>query len=622
MLKLAIILICLFSYNAFAQTADSTGVIPADTVRVIGYTNYSIATITKISSEEIANRNVSVAYDAIDGVPGFHVTQRLAFTGAGLTRLAIRGAGSAGPSGLLVFIDGRPDPTVTFVHPAPQAHNAQDIEVIEIVRGPSPVLYGSGNTGVVNIRTKTPALGWSGHLQASGGSFGTTKNFASLNYGGEKGYFSSDFTYRRTDGYLDDTDAWVGGGTVRLMYKIADQWRVKLSAGQTVDHFAVFGKFSVPGPFGNPGTTDLDLTQTVGDISLEGKLGNINTSLLLWGDALEPRSQVIPDGAEPADIAESGLRFAANASPWPSGNIVVGLDALRASAKNTPALPPTNTFVDVNISELGPYLFFEQNASPFLTISGGVRPTNHSEYGSDLSFEGGLVLKPGGNNSTSPLKDTRFNARITRGFQSPPLQQLFGVFKGTVKGPANPELGPAHVTQLEGTLQQKFGAATISVTGWIQDGKDQIIIVAPPPELQNAGEFSHKGIEAILRLRPGKRVMIDAAMTRYSHSESVLRVPWNTFDFALRIKPEALENRDLTLSLYGTYSSKINDAAADGSIVRLEDYFVASAKVRMKVAKNIYGFIEAENLTNKTYETILGIPMPERSVYGGGSIHW
>lgn len=613
------LLLLLLSPLAHAQQDDEAAL---DTVFVVDSPASAAATVVRITPEMIEAKNAAVAYDALEFAPGLHVANRLALTGAGLTRLAIRGTGVEGPAGLTVFVDGVPDPTVSFAHPAPQAHSVVSIAEVEVIYGPSPVLYGSGNTGIVNIRTREPGPGWSGRLTASGGSFGTTENAATTSYRWDRGFVSADATYRYSEGYLPDTDAWVAGGRLQLGYQFADDWRVRLSAGQVQDHFAVFGPFSVPGPFGNPGTEDLDLTRTVGDVTVEGRAGGFDTSVKLWGDVQVPRSQVVPEGAERADVYEAGVRLRSAVSPWTTGRLTFGVDVLRADARNTPALPPTATEQDVSITEVGLYLFAEERVAPWLTLNGGVRLTSHSEYGAEPSGEAGVIVRPGGNDATSPFRGTRLTARVSRGFQSPTLQQLFGVFRGTPNGPPNPELEPERVTQIEAGVHQRFRLAAFRVAVFLQQGDNLIVPVMG--ELQNAGEFEHYGMEAGVRARPLPEVTVDLGASAYDLSDNVLRIPWSTFDFSVAYRPAALRSRDVTLSLYGQWNGKLFDQAPapDSPRVRLDDYFVLNAKLRAEVWQDVLAFVEVDNITDEAYATVIGVPMPGASVFAGASLTW
>ncbi len=86
-------------------------------IRVLGSSYDNLVTTTVIERAEIEIQNNFVAYDVLKHKPGIHSVQRLGFTGSGLSRLTIRGLGAAGPAGVQVFTDGRPDATVSFAIP-------------------------------------------------------------------------------------------------------------------------------------------------------------------------------------------------------------------------------------------------------------------------------------------------------------------------------------------------------------------------------------------------------------------------------------------------------------------------------------------------------------------------
>jgi iron complex outermembrane receptor protein len=621
LLLVCVLVVCSFLPTSLAAQQRPGGqVFPLDTVEAAGAQAQRTASVTTVTANAIENQHASLAYDALDTQPGLHVIRRLGFSGTGLTRLAVRGEGYTGPAGLQVYIDGRADPSVSFAHPIPQSHIAEDIRLIEVVRGPSPVLHGPGRTGVVNIWTVEPGDGWSGRIMSSVGSFGTFENYVRGAYSWGDGYVRVSGTYRQTDGHLPDTDAWLASGNVRISQQVAENWRATLTAGQTQDRFAVYGPFFVPGPFGAPGTTHLALTHTFGDLNLSGRVGDSFVAFQLWGNDLDPRSQVVRTGAERADVHEIGSRFTATVSPWMGSRVILGADVLRAAARNTPAGPPALTEMDVSLTEIGPHLFVEQGIAPFLTLNGGVRITHHSEYGTEPSGEVGLIFRPAGDSPGGFLTGTALRARATRGFQSPTLQQLFGVFLGGPTGQANPVLRPERVDQIEAGINQTFGRLEFDAVVFRQQGRD--LIVPRQGRLQNIGEFRHTGLETELRGRPLNELMVQLGLTHYNLGEEVLRVPHRTFDVGLTYEPTLVRQRDLAIGLFGRYATELYDQAqaAGSPRVRLNDYFVADARLGYRFLRGVEAFIAVQNLTDEEYETLVGIPMPGRNLHGGVSI--
>ena len=238
---------------------------------------YRTATVTVIDIErgEIVSKHSPSAYDVLKNKPGLNVVNRLGLTGSGLSRLSIRGNGVVGPAGIQVLVDGRPDATVSFAHPTPSALSLQDVERIEIIHGPSPVLHGSGKTGVIIITTADPDPGFHSYIEGSYGSFDTTEYFGGVSYGGERGYFRASGSYRSSDGDNPTSRAMIKSFNVKAGYQFNDIFSVSATVGRNEDSFEVFETFFVPGPFTDPRTTSLDLTQTVFDRTLNADVGKV-----------------------------------------------------------------------------------------------------------------------------------------------------------------------------------------------------------------------------------------------------------------------------------------------------------------------------------------------------------
>jgi len=131
------------------------------------------SSITVITAEDIANRQAFSVSDLLQNVPGVDV---LRSGGLGqTTSVFIRGASS---DQTLVLID-----SMQVNDPSSPGNGfdfsnlmVDNIERIEILRGPQSPLYGSNAMGgVINIITKTGQGKTQGFLEGQGGSFGTFK---------------------------------------------------------------------------------------------------------------------------------------------------------------------------------------------------------------------------------------------------------------------------------------------------------------------------------------------------------------------------------------------------------------------------------------------------------------
>lgn len=634
--KLSIILGLFFIWaTAVAQDRDET--VPLSTVTVTGQPQRA-DTVTVIDREEIDNTHASVAYDVLENQPGLNVVRRLGFTGSGLSRLTIRGNGGVGPAGIQVFVDGRPDATVSFAHPTPSALTLENVARIEVIHGPSPVLHGSGKTGVVNIITAAPEAGLHGALEASYGSFDTTENFGRLSYGGERGYARISGSYQSTDGDNPNSDAFAKSINFKAGFDITDHIDATFSVGRNIDSFDVFNGFFVPGPFTDPRTDSLDLTQTVLDATLNMNFGNIESSLKFFYDDLEPRSQILDGNEQRADIHEKGIRFKTTWNISGRSRLISGVDYLRAEAENSPVLPPfrgaglmrPRARVSERLNELGIYGFIEHSFAPWLEFSGGARYTDHSAYDTELSGEAGLVYTPVWQNVDNPLYGTAFRVKATRGFQSPSLQQLFGIFRAGQNGPANFNIQPEIIKQFEVGLNKSFAKADIDVVFYVQDGEGLIELPAspppPPPDIENNIDYVNRGIEAKLHYFPTDnwKTMLGISIADFENNNNrFLRAPEKTLDFGITYYHSMFKKNDFSISLFGRYAKDITDVPFGAQTqVKLDDYFVADMKINYHINQHVKTFFEIDNITDSNYQLVAGIPAPSFSIFTGIKINY
>src|SRR5271166_1304967 len=105
--------------------------------------------ITAISGAAIEAAGISDKVDLAHSLAGINVTDKGAFGGVNGSSLIIRGLNSDSTSG--EFIQSSPivQPVATYVDDTPLFFNLrlQDIDRVEILRGPQGTLYGSGSLG-------------------------------------------------------------------------------------------------------------------------------------------------------------------------------------------------------------------------------------------------------------------------------------------------------------------------------------------------------------------------------------------------------------------------------------------------------------------------------------------
>jgi iron complex outermembrane receptor protein len=175
----------------------------------------SAAAVFVITQEDIRRSGVTSIPEALRMVPGVQVAR----IDANKWAISARGFNGRFANKLLVMIDGRSVYTPLFSGVLWDAQDTvlEDIERIEVVRGPGASLWGANAVnGVINIVTKRARDTQGGLFVAGGGT--EERGFTTLRYGGE---VDEDAFYRAYVKYFNrDSQEFIGGGDA------ADDWQV------------------------------------------------------------------------------------------------------------------------------------------------------------------------------------------------------------------------------------------------------------------------------------------------------------------------------------------------------------------------------------------------------------
>ncbi|MDE6396858.1 MAG: TonB-dependent receptor plug domain-containing protein, partial [Muribaculaceae bacterium] len=147
--------------------------------------------VSVVNSEQIDRSTESSLLPVLMAkIPGLFVSER-GFAGYGVSggsagTVNIRGVG--GGNKVLFMIDGQPQWAGIFGHSLPDTYVANGIDRVEVVKGPSSLLYGSNAMGgSINLITKHQHQdGWTGSARAMFGSFSTQKFNMSTGYKKDK----------------------------------------------------------------------------------------------------------------------------------------------------------------------------------------------------------------------------------------------------------------------------------------------------------------------------------------------------------------------------------------------------------------------------------------------------
>ncbi len=157
----------------------------------------ALASVTVINRQDIERLQVQSVQDLLRGVPGIDMVNQ---GGEGkLTSMFLRGTES---DHLLVLVDGVKIAGVTTGMAPFQHIPVEQVERIEIVRGPRSSLYGAEAIGgVIQIFTRKGGGGLRPTFSIGAGSYQSYTASAGISGGGENGWFSASLSGRDSAGF-------------------------------------------------------------------------------------------------------------------------------------------------------------------------------------------------------------------------------------------------------------------------------------------------------------------------------------------------------------------------------------------------------------------------------------
>lgn len=199
----------------------------------------AVPRVTVITGEQLEARGIHFVSDALREVVGAVVAESGAF--GSLTSLFLRGGES---DYVRVLVDGVPlnDPGGAFDFANLTTNN---VERIEILRGPASVLYGSDAVaGVVHVLTKRGRAGPRAEAAFRGGTFGTIQWEGGLSGGGNLADYTFSVSRFSGDGLFEVNNEYrnaVASGRVAVRPDDRTEAAVTLRYGDSEFHFPTDG---------------------------------------------------------------------------------------------------------------------------------------------------------------------------------------------------------------------------------------------------------------------------------------------------------------------------------------------------------------------------------------------
>jgi vitamin B12 transporter len=549
--------------------------------------------VTVITAEDIRQLGTVFLADVLASVPGLTLNRAGSFGGAASVRL--RGA-SSGQT--LVLIDGVPagDPSSPNGGSDIARLDAATIERIEVLRGPQATLWGSEAIGgVILITTKRPQAGVSATAFAEAGSF-------SLARGGGSVAFSEGPVSGRIGGTLisvdgpskadrsqgnDETDpyraanlqgaltyAFPGGGEATLSYLLSD--------AETE-----FDGFDAAAPGFTSDTDDIAFTEeevaslAVTRPAFGGRLAN---QLVLGRTIIERENRL--DGTTTFETRGERLTARYQGTVEATGAVTL---AFGAEADNREADGEETTIASG-------FLLGELKPLPRLTLSAGLRLDTIEDGEDETSARLAAAYRLG----------TAITARASygEGFKAPTLFQTTFACCGASE--PNRDLAPERSTGTELGIRVEAPRLVADISVFHLDTENLIDFTGG--RYVNIAEAESRGFEfeASLDLLSWLDVSTSYAFIEAEDGEGnrLPRVPRHSGDATFSVTPQGPISGTLTIRHNGRESDPFGEVDA---WTRLDLSAIYTLTDRIEL------YARVENLTNRSYQEVLGYGTPERS---------
>lgn len=611
--KLLVILIATSCSNLWADAPDTLSDITVTATRSEIMAKQAPGSVSVITRQEIAQKGGENVLETLRGTPGVSLQ---GIGSGGRKAISLRGMES---KHTLLLLDGKRLPASNDVI-GPNTDYQYDwipveqIERIEVVRGPLSVLYGSDALGgVVNIITRKPDKAWSGNAKL-------TSRSASGDAGGD----GHDAELNLSGGVRDNLQLSIGGqqsrrsavasqldprqsaieGKEKQQVSLSADWQpatghnIKLEhiAGQEERWYNTVTRTNAP----YQSSYDIDRQQT--SLGWKGPLGKTTSSLRAYQSSVDISNHATAPGTatDPQTlqdtVVEGNTRFAIGDKHF----ITTGLEH-RSERLENPKLAGGKD----DISLKSAYVQDEIEVSNRTHVTVGVRQDEHATFGGETSPRVSIVRDVSDN--------LTLKASYGHGFRAPTIKQVstgYAFQSGKIIIKSNPELKPETNDALE--LGANYTHGKLNLNAAVFDNKVKNLIDTRLNKTlaggvqewlyANTDEARLRGAEvsAELKVRDGLKLNTnyqyldakdgdDQRLDRRPRHTLSTGVAWEKNGWKTNLRAEYLADQ--------TIASPTTGVMAD-----TPDYTLWNAGVRKAVSKHLEVGVGIENLTDVRLE--------------------
>ena len=590
------------------------------------------ASVTVLQGADLRARGVTSVTDALREVPGVAVARSGSFQG--VTSVFTRGGQS---SYTKILVDGVPmnQPGGFFDWSTLTTDN---VERIEIVRGPSSVVWGSDAvTGVVNVITRSGRGGARMMAAARGGTYGTVDGEAQVSHSSTAATYSVGVAHHHSNGIYDFNNS--NGATVlsaradaAINEKTDGSFSVRYS--DNVAHYPTDGA-------GAP--VDSNAFSTASQLALNAKLTRKLTSKLSLLGAVAASTH---DGGTDDAITQGGSSFSQTLNQITRRSAELrGVGSIGGgSILTVGGQVEEQSQRQHSQSTFGASVFSAKrhnsaafaelvNTTSKTTATIGGRVDDSEAFGAFGTFR--IAAQ------ADVVRSARARASAGTAFREPAFNEQFTTSAAFSRG--NPDLEPEHTTSWE--IGASYGdAVRLQATWFDQRFVDMIeytgAVVAPAPNYVNIAEATARGLEVELNHPPVHGVFFDLSFTKVdtkvvrasstagtsslAEGLPMPRRPRMTGSARVGYTGFARLRSDVVVSYVGKrddidFGTFARDTLPDYALVDLSsEYALPTRAGRPAIALTF----RAANLFDRQYQSVAGYKAPGLTLLGGARISY
>jgi len=569
--------------------------------------NNSGRSITIIDRDEIDLWDKRSVHELLRTAPGVRVSQS---GGPGKqTSVFIRGANS---NHTLVLINGNRVNTPTTGGFDFANITTDNVERIEIIRGPSSALYGSEAIGgVINIVTRRGKEGFSGEAKVEGGSYDTLFGRASAS-GGTGPY---DVSFSASDRSTDGVSAAAAGTeedgydnttfSGQLGRTFLEDGRVELTARYVDDENELDGtSFPAGNPVDDPNRiqereavyTGLTVTKPITSWWDQKVRIGYTEDELVGKDPDDPGSNFMINNQVTNVLWQSELQ------PVDWNTVTLGFEAENREGDVEGSFDQSR---DIRSA----FLQDRVTIGDRFTATVGVRNDDHDTFGSETTYQASSsyrLLSTG----------TRLHGHYGTGFKAPTFNDLF------FPGFSNPNLDPVESEGFDIGVEQTIGEdrLVVDVTYFENDVEDLIQSSSSTGFIpRNVARAETEGWEITGDLKIREFWTVSSSYT-YTDARDL------TADQPLARRPKQKTTIRTTVQpsdrLSGTVSWRQFIERYDTSGNRLDNYKVVDVSLRYRAWGGVTITARLNNLMDEDYQEVSGFTSPGFNGYVGLEYAW